>query len=483
MPAASRTGSQLSIVSPTGYTASSCGYCTAPGSGTRSFTKSSRSYGIWAYRLSPYHYQTLIDQGWRRSGDYIYKPDVLRTCCAQIPIRLAVDEYRPTKGQRRALTQLLFSVRRSKPKPARWKGKWSRDRDWDVERRWQEVVPPSDAAEGSSSGSSSAWADRVAGPITNRLEARLALSSFSAEKYELFRRYQGKIHGESEEDISSEKGFRRFLVDSSLTLTWPSVGQPLTASQESAVRSQSWSTCEISEELPYGCYHQEYRLDGKLIAVGVLDILPKCVSSVYVFYDPDFGELQLGKVTALQEIALAKRLGRVEAMREVAYYYLGFYIHGCQKMKYKAEFGPSQLLDCSTNTWMRLADVAAKLEAKQCFEWSSASAHAVGTRDGCETDEGQVRVPTQPRPPPGMLDAQAMLGALNSLVRGGSAGHEASLDLVQAALVLEAQRQEEGINLLLETATAQDDCELVQAVECIAALANAELVSSMVLFM
>ncbi len=34
-----------------------------------------------------------------------------------------------------------------------------------------------------------------------------------------------------------------------------------------------------------------------------------------------------------------------------------------------------------------------------------------------------------------------------------------------------------------ETARAPDDCELVQAVECVAALANAELVSSMVLFM
>lgn len=37
----------------------------------------------------------------------------------------------------------------------------------------------------------------------------------------------------------------------------------------------------------YGSFHQQYWLDDdKLIAVGVIDILPKCVSSVYFFYDP-----------------------------------------------------------------------------------------------------------------------------------------------------------------------------------------------------
>lgn len=31
-----------------------------------------------------------------------------------------------------------------------------------------------------------------------------------------------------------------------------------------------------------GSYHQCYRLDGKLVAVGVLDLLPQAVSSVYL---------------------------------------------------------------------------------------------------------------------------------------------------------------------------------------------------------
>ncbi|CAN0544511.1 unnamed protein product, partial [Ectocarpus sp. 8 AP-2014] len=56
-----------------------------------------------------------------------------------------------------------------------------------------------------------------------------------------------------------------------------------------------------SLSVPYGSYHQLYRIDGKLIAVGVVDVLPKCLSSVYCFYDPDYRALALGKLTALKE--------------------------------------------------------------------------------------------------------------------------------------------------------------------------------------
>jgi len=53
-----------------------------------------------------------------------------------------------------------------------------------------------------------------------------------------------------------------------------------------------------SSHLPtnYGSYHQLYRLNGKLIAIGVLDILPECVSSVYFIYDKTWEEFSLGKV-------------------------------------------------------------------------------------------------------------------------------------------------------------------------------------------
>ena len=50
----------------------------------------------------------------------------------------------------------------------------------------------------------------------------------------------------------------------------------------------------------YGSYHEHYLLDGVLIAVAVLDVLPSCISSVYFFWDPDLAHLSLGKVAFLK---------------------------------------------------------------------------------------------------------------------------------------------------------------------------------------
>ena len=99
--------------------------------------------------------------------------------------------------------------------------------------------------------------------------------------------------------------------------------------------------------LPFGTYHQYYRLDDKLIAVGVIDLLPTGVSSVYCFYDPDYSHLSLGKYTALSEINYTKSLG-------LDNYYLGFYIHNCPKMSYKAEYRPAELLCPTSLSWYPL---------------------------------------------------------------------------------------------------------------------------------
>lgn len=43
-------------------------------------------------------------------------------------------------------------------------------------------------------------------------------------------------------------------------------------------------------------------LAGQLAAVGVVDVLPQYLSSVYLFWDPDLPHLALGKLSALWEI-------------------------------------------------------------------------------------------------------------------------------------------------------------------------------------
>lgn len=58
---------------------------------------------------------------------------------------------------------------------------------------------------------------------------------------------------------------------------------------------KEWTSSENSgPPQGYGSFHEQYWLNGTLIAVAVLDILPYCVSSVYFFYDPSYSHLSLG---------------------------------------------------------------------------------------------------------------------------------------------------------------------------------------------
>ncbi|PWN54471.1 hypothetical protein IE53DRAFT_308273 [Violaceomyces palustris] len=337
----------LSIVAPAGFSNSTCGYCTSPGSGKRSKAKSSASYGFWAYQLTPQHYQQLIDRGWRRSGHYLYKPDNSRTCCKQIPIRLKVDQYKASKHHRRALHNLFWRIHGTQQKPAKWKGKWGRQREWSPVSRWREIEwndrdQPVKKYDKNDMGG---FAERLGGPKSRRLETTLVPASSSEEKYKLYRKYQAKVHGETEDKTSGRKSWERFLVDTPMRLTSPITREALSETQ--AMRAEE-NPADLNSQssIPWGTYHHEYRLDGQMFAVGVLDILPKCISSVYLFYDPDYDHLQVGKVAALREIALAKQLRSKRGMETLQYYYLGFYIETCQKMKYKAEYKPSQVLDC-----------------------------------------------------------------------------------------------------------------------------------------
>ncbi|PIO64271.1 Arginine-tRNA-protein transferase, partial [Teladorsagia circumcincta] len=95
------------------------------------------------------------------------------------------------------------------------------------------------------------------------------------ESFLLYEKYQRIIH---KDDDPSRAGFKRFLVDTPLF-----DDEPLPS----------------PEGLTTGSYHQWYILDDKLIAVGVVDILPRCVSSKYLYYDPDYSFLSLGTYTAL----------------------------------------------------------------------------------------------------------------------------------------------------------------------------------------
>lgn len=108
-------------------------------------------------------------------------------------------------------------------------------------------------------------------------------ANFTEEKYKLYENYQSQVHRDPPGRISRD-GFRRFLCES-----------PLKSRKQ---------TVDGRERL-LGSVHQCYRLDGKLVAVGVLDLLPQCVSAVYFLYHEDVGDWNFGKLSALRETALA----------------------------------------------------------------------------------------------------------------------------------------------------------------------------------
>lgn len=104
-------------------------------------------------------------------------------------------------------------------------------------------------------------------------------------------------------------------------------------------------------------------LAGKLIAVGVLDVLPHALSSKYFFWDSDYAALAPGKFSALKEAEWVQRAA--QTCPALHYYYMGFYIHSCHKMRYKADYHPSDLLCPERLTWIPFEHVKAALNVSR----------------------------------------------------------------------------------------------------------------------
>ena len=272
------------------------------------------------------HYQELMDRGWRRSGTTYYKPDLPRSCCPHYTIRLKATDFRAKKEQRSAINRLNdFVIGSDYKRKAAMLCPQSRD----LKKQKRDKFDVADVVH-------KAEYDRLPKPIgkktkksiepAHKLEITLEPDTSTKEKHNVMLRYQTKIHHDPEWRWS-EASFKRFLCSGLDRRTLKIRGRTM----------------------KLGSYHQCYRLDGKLVAVGVLDLLPHAVSSVYLFYDPDYQEWDWGKISALQEIALAKEKG-------YQYYYMGYYIHTCTKMRYKGRFEPSYILDPQSLDWHRLDD-------------------------------------------------------------------------------------------------------------------------------
>lgn len=167
------------------------------------------------------------------------------------------------------------------------------------------------------------------------------------QSYALFKKFQTVVH--SDDQHCNEKHFTDFVVESPL-VPEPGTSKPGTG-----------------EAMPcgYGSYHQQYWLDGNLVAVGLLDILPRMIVCEYFYYDPSYKFLSLGVYSAIREIAFVRELGLYDP--RMRHYCMGFYVHSCPKMAYKNQYDSAELLCPITLRYVPIEKCIPKLEeTKYC---------------------------------------------------------------------------------------------------------------------
>jgi arginine-tRNA-protein transferase len=143
------------------------------------------------------------------------------------------------------------------------------------------------------------------------LVARYGELKFNAEHYALYRLYQSERHRGGGMDHDSREQYAHFLLQSNVVTRLV-----------------------------------EFREDGQLRMVSIVDELADGLSSVYTFFDPLVARSSFGTYNILWQIEEARR-------RALPFVYLGYWIAQSRKMAYKAQFRPIEGL--VRGEWKRLA--------------------------------------------------------------------------------------------------------------------------------
>ena len=238
-----------------------------------------------------------------------------KTCCPQYTIRCDVNQFQPSKSQRKVIKKVQnYILREEKDSSSsqeteknmdlkekkecaslkqssneeKMRGKIGKAKHFRKQKYLQKLIDNGQMIDSSSSVTNNTpktlnelvqQQERFSlntkillseAESKHKFELRLVKADLSddyfmssvRESFLVYQKYQMKIHQDSKSDCDIQT-FAGFLCDSPLVY-------------------------KSTDKLIYGSFHQQYIVDDAIVCVAVLDILPHCVSSVYLYYDPDW---------------------------------------------------------------------------------------------------------------------------------------------------------------------------------------------------